>query len=876
MEMHERLAAALTGRYRIDREIGRGGMATVFLAEDLKHERKVALKVLHPELGVVLGVERFLTEIKTTANLQHPNILALFDSGEADGLVFYVMPYVEGETLRGRMTRLGQLSVGETVRIVQAAASALDYAHRRGVIHRDIKPENILLQDGQAMVADFGVAIAVQNATGQRITQTGMSVGTPQYMSPEQAAAEREVDGRSDQYSLAAVAYEMLAGEPPFTGPTAPAIVTKLMTEPPPPLDRRRPATPDHIVEAIHRALEKVPADRFETAAEFSEAVGSGKTGTYRAIRAAKIRRRASYLGAAAVLGIAAGIVIGRQGRATAPGDTATRRTLIELGETIRGGYGNFALARDGALIVSRDPSDAPARLVLRRLDRLVAVPVAGTELGVSPFISWNSRSLGFLRGNEIFVIPIEGGVATAVPNVRSGTYGSPDWTPDGRIVFTDSLGRLSMVRPDGSGLTALTTPAAAGAHISPRVLPNGKGVLFTIVNNRFGGSGSARIAVLSLQAREVRIVVEGGAATPDYDAGHVLYVRADRALMAVAFDQDALKPTGTPVSLGDRVALTVDGIAHYSAGRGLLVYQRVGAGSLLWLDRAGVTKRVIASEATFHSPRISPDGRRIAVDIDGAGGVADRDVWVVDHTSGTLSRLTNIGDAHDPVWTPDGLGVTFFSYAGVKHGAGPLYTVPLDRSRAPSPLRFVGGLDAKSVDTPGDWLQDGTGYVGATRSREQHGEAWLFPADGSAPRLLFNERVGVHSPRPSPDGRWLAYVGSETGRSEVYVGEMKHSGARVQVSQHGGSAPVWAHDGRMLYYLEPVGSTVNLMEASMGAGAAPAVLKRGIVIPGVRLESAVNHPNFDVSPDGRRFLIVVERDAGLVALSGWAAQLPR
>ena len=214
-----RLSAALADKYRIERELGAGGMATVYLAQDLKHDRKVALKVLRPELAAVIGAERFLSEIKTTANLQHPHILPLFDSGEADSFLFYVMPYVEGETVRDRISREKQLPVADAVRITTEVAAALDYAHRHGVIHRDIKPENILLHDGSALVADFGIALAASKAGGTRMTETGMSLGTPHYMSPEQAMGEREITARTDVYALGCVAYEMLMGEPPFTGP---------------------------------------------------------------------------------------------------------------------------------------------------------------------------------------------------------------------------------------------------------------------------------------------------------------------------------------------------------------------------------------------------------------------------------------------------------------------------------------------------------------------------------------------------------------------------------------------------------------------------------------------------------------------------------
>ena len=228
-----RLAAALADRYRIERELGQGGMATVYLAHDLKHDRKVAIKVLRPELAAVIGADRFLSEIRTTANLQHPHILPLFDSGAADSFLFYVMPFIEGESLRDRFSWEKQLSITDAVRIATEVASALDYAHRHNVIHRDIKPENILLHDGRALVADFGIALAASKAGGSRMTETGMSLGTPAYMSPEQAMGEREITARSDVYALGSVTYEMLVGEPPFTGPTAQSIVAKVMTTEP-------------------------------------------------------------------------------------------------------------------------------------------------------------------------------------------------------------------------------------------------------------------------------------------------------------------------------------------------------------------------------------------------------------------------------------------------------------------------------------------------------------------------------------------------------------------------------------------------------------------------------------------------------------------
>jgi serine/threonine protein kinase len=268
-----RLSAALSDRYRIESELGQGGMATVYRAHDVRHDRKVAIKILHPELAAVLGPERFLTEMKVTANLQHPHILPLFDSGTADGQLYYVMPLVEGESLRDRLTRERQLPIDDALRLAMEVAGALDYAHRHNVVHRDIKPENILLHDGSALVADFGIALAVSNAGDKRLTQTGLSLGTPHYMSPEQATGDKVVDGRTDISSLGCVLFEMLTGEPPFSGPSTQAIVAKVLTEAAPGIRARRPTVPPALEAVVLKAVQKLPADRFATPQAFAQAL---------------------------------------------------------------------------------------------------------------------------------------------------------------------------------------------------------------------------------------------------------------------------------------------------------------------------------------------------------------------------------------------------------------------------------------------------------------------------------------------------------------------------------------------------------------------------------------------------------------------------
>src|SRR5688572_679677 len=348
------LLEVLADRYRIERQIGQGGMATVYLAEDLKLERQVALKVLRPELGAVLGTERFLAEVKITARLDHPHILTLIDSGSAGGLLYYVLPYVRGESLRDLLNREQQLSVEQALAITKQVGSALDYAHRKGVVHRDIKPENILLQEGEAMLADFGIALAVQESGGSRLTETGLSLGTPYYMSPEQATGDRNLDARSDLYSLAAVLYEMLVGEPPMTGKNVQAVIAKLLTEAPMHVRTVRNTVPEHIDAAIAKALSKVPADRFASVADFSRALEAAPmaavsaTGSSIAMPSARPRsRRLAIVGAiAAVAVVGAVAALAASGRFRAEDTSAALRDRTQL--TFTGKVSAPTLSADG------------------------------------------------------------------------------------------------------------------------------------------------------------------------------------------------------------------------------------------------------------------------------------------------------------------------------------------------------------------------------------------------------------------------------------------------------------------------------------------------------------------------------------------------
>jgi eukaryotic-like serine/threonine-protein kinase len=436
----ERLTAAIVDRYRIERELGQGGMATVYLAHDIRHDRHVALKVLKPELAAVLGGDRFVQEIRTTAALQHPHILPLFDSGVADSFLYYVMPFIDGETLRSKLDRETQLGIDEAVRITVAIADALDYAHRRGIIHRDIKPENILLHEGRPMVADFGIALAVSAAAGGRMTETGLSLGTPHYMSPEQATAEKEISARSDIYSLASVLYEMLTGNPPHVGASAQQIIMKIVTEEAAPVTKLRRSVPPHVAAAVAKALEKLPADRFASANEFGSALtnpafASAKSpleGTHAVAK--KQRWQRAGLLAAGIVG--ALLATGMLALLEPPERTDVIRMTIEapadsavLSLRYHGDAGTMAdpiVSPSGTLIAFTVAKASGPSIYMRSTASFELTEIPGD--GKWPFFSPDGGSIGYLRGSEIWTMNL----ADAAP-ARAAALTESGWDIGGQ-----------------------------------------------------------------------------------------------------------------------------------------------------------------------------------------------------------------------------------------------------------------------------------------------------------------------------------------------------------------------------------------------------------------------------------------------------------
>jgi len=865
------LSAALADRYRIERELGAGGMAVVFLAHDLKHDRDVAIKVLHRDLGAALGGERFLAEIRTTARLQHPHILPLLDSGAAtEGLLYYVMPYVSGETLRSRLERERQLSLDDALRIAREVADALGHAHGLGIIHRDIKPENILLQGGHALVADFGIALAVQQAGGQRMTQTGLSLGTPQYMSPEQAMGDKAIDARTDIYALGAVTYEMLAGDPPFTGSSVQAIVAKVLAERPTPLRTLRDTVPPGVEHAVLTALAKLPADRYATAADFAAAL-TGQSAPTVAWADQNVRRPrwrdplVLGLGAAAlVLAAIAAALAARLGRNA--GDPFPVRTEITLDAD--GPVGAGVLSPDGQSVVFSGAarSGNGRAYYVRRLDQLTSREIPGTDRAWrSPAFSPDGKWIAFIQGRRRLVkVPLDGGAPVTLAPV--GDYGGLDWSPTGEIIlgFGIDEGLQGLLRINEAGgtlvpLTRVDTARKELSHQSPRVLADGKTVLFTIW---FGSLERSELAVTSLDDGKVVPLGILGATPLGVIDGRLVYLNADGLVMAVPFDLRTRRTSGTPTLVQDGVRFQGGGGSDHDevsmTSDGGLVYLRGNENRrLVWVDRSGRSSAAMDSTREFAHVRLAPNGRQAALTI--ATGTK-RDIWTLDLAGGTLTPLTTTGTSRNPMWSADGQRIL---YASTHSGRAGLWWQPADGS-GPAQLAVVPRLNPWFADLS----PDGRNVVyNAIASVNFDLESVSLDSTHQARELSASPTAIESHGRFSPDGRWVAYASDESGRVEVYVRAFSQTGGRVQISVAGGRRPIWGHDGKQLYYWE--GN--RLISAALSFGSAPAVVSRTSLFAG-RYED-----DYDVSKDGR-FLMIESKTSGLslVVVPNWRTDLER
>ena len=869
----DRLSRSLADRYRVERELGAGGMATVYLAEDLKHGRQVAIKVLRPELAAVIGPERFVREIRTIAALQHPHILGLIDSGEVEGTAYYVMPFVEGESLRDRLSREKQLPIGDAVRIAAEVASALDYAHRHGVIHRDIKPENILLHDGQALVADFGIALAASKSGGSRMTETGMSLGTPHYMSPEQAMGEREITPRSDVYALGVVTYEMLTGDPPFTGSTAQAIVARMMTEPPRSLVVQRHTIPPQVEAAVLTALEKLPADRFATAAEFGAALRAPQaarpdtaTRVTRAVARPRRWRRVAIAGMVAVAALGGFLVarVGRREEAVPMTFGRTTRVTWDPGLEILP-----AISPDGKSVAYGQGRTARMQIYVRPVSGGRAIRLTDDTTGIQSHPRWSpdgSRVL-FLAGGGVFSAPATGGPARPeVPPGRPSAVVSATYSPDGETIAYVVGDSLFLRKADGTSrpLAAFIEPSVCSWSPSGELIACDSGnVLSFVVGEAFGNLSPGSIVVVRVSTGAVTRVTDsltvnqGPVWSPD---SRWLYFISSRHGPRDIYAQ---RVAATGRREGDAIRLTTGLGAHtisLSADGRRLAYAAYTSTSNVWALTPSAGKVLSATDAervtrgnqTIENVNLSRDGDWLYYDSDLAGNM---DLYRMRLSTGVSERLnTDSADDFAPWPSPDGREIAFHSWRSGK--SRDIYVMPLD-----------GGPVQRVTDTPlqealVSWSPDGNalafceftargglwiarrtnGVWGKPVRRLDHGfwPVWspdgrhivistsivagsvvVVPSDSGPERVVVDAAAGIAADKTfwTGDGATLVFRGRDpSARRSLYTVPVAGGAPRQIAVVDNGAGVVrggWAYSAKRIYFgMQEQESDISVIEA--------------------------------------------------------------
>ena len=855
----ERLNAALADRYRIERHLGEGGMATVYLARDLRHDRNVAIKVLKPELAAVLGAERFVVEIRTTASLQHPHILPLFDSGTADGFLFYVMPFVEGETIRAKLNRETQFGVDEAVRIAREVADALDYAHRHGVIHRDIKPENIMLHDGRALVMDFGIALAVSAAGGGRMTETGLSLGTPHYMSPEQATADKEISGRSDIYSLASVLYEMLAGQPPHLGGSAQQIIMKIIAEPVQPVTRLRRSVPANVASALDRALEKLPADRFESAKAFAEALvtpgftygGGSSTHAESMPIAGKRPSSAGRRGlvVASTVAVIATMVAGWSWLEREPPPQVMRFDLT-VGPAPLAGW-DVQISPDGTMLTYSGRITGETNGIFVR--RLASEPefrmIAGTESGTHPTFSPDSRWILFHRNRDgaMVRVPVGGGSQTTV--LMNPVGFNPHWGTPGQIVYSGPPGIFLL---PATGGTPKLLKGLSGRR--PFLLPDGSGVL--------GHVGAGDAAVYDLRTDSITVLVPNARHPMYVPTGHLLYGDDQGGISAVRFDLKRHRVVGEPVRVLERAASSISArgisvsnngtLVHHEGLRGLSAHTR-----LVVLGPARRADTLPLPRDRWREPKFSASGRFVALSRAGI----DTNIYTFDLASRTTTQITFGGENYHPIWSPDDTRLAFARNDGDGRS---LRVKAADNSGSETVL--LAGIRASI--SPVAWLRDDLLVYRSIAGMYQ--DVMTLSLDSGSTPQRYNAGSDASL---SPDGRFAAITVLQTTASEVLIRDFPTPVGQWKVSPSGGLRPRWSRDGQFVHYWkagtadEVDSQGVRGFESSLDTlfrvrvERTPAVVVRAPEVVTVLRRGLAS---WDLHPDGKRFIVAVpDRDGG-------------
>ena len=856
------------GPYEILSAIGAGGMGEVFRAHDSKLDRDVAIKVL-PEAFAQddKRMTRFQREAKVLASLNHTNIASIYGLEDSSNVRALVMELVEGPTLAD-LIKQGPMAIDEAVPIAKQICDALEYAHERGIVHRDLKPANVKVTPEDAVkVLDFGLAKALETDAGsadistsptisRMATLAGVLLGTAAYMSPEQARA-KPVDRRADIWAFGCVLYEMLTGKMAFRGESVTDTLAAVIKAEPD-WSQLPAATPMRVRVLLRRCLQKDPKQRLRDIGDARislEEVLSGASEGVSSLGAGgpTLRRVLPWAAALFVAGVVlAGATVWILKPSPAPPPRPVTRAVITLppGQRLAGLTGPaLALSPDGshlAYVATTIQPGGTQQIYLRAMESLESRPIPGTEGAATPFFSPDGQWLGFFADGKLKKVSVGGGSAVTVAD---GTYpGGASWSSQGIIAFSPAVTSALRQVSDAGGTPHALNRFGRGdiSHRWPEFLPGGTAVLFAA-----GVTGSnwsnAQVVVQSVLTGERRNLIQR-ATNPRYaPSGHLVYAQGG-SLMAAPFDAQRLEVTGTIVPVVEGVLQSpVSGAAQYSiSATGSLVYIPGGVSAaqhrMVWVSRAGVEQPIATPPHAYFAPRLSPDGRRVAVSLTGQ----ESQIWLYDLSRETLTRLTLEGSTNTaPVWTPDGKRITF---ASNKDGPVSIYWEMADGS---------GGLERLSTgennQIPFSWSHDGQLLTFLEVDATTGNDIWVLQlSDRKAQPFLrtpFNESV----PQFSPDGRWLAYISDESGHFEIYVQPYPGPGSKWQISTEGGTEPVWNPNGRELFYRS--GEKMMTVDISTQPGFAagkPRMLFEGRYEP-----TPLTTPNYAVSPDGQRFLML-------------------
>jgi serine/threonine protein kinase/Tol biopolymer transport system component len=864
------------GPYEIIALLGVGGMGEVYRARDPRLDRDVAIKVL--PTGFASDREylrRFEQEARAVAALNHPNILAVYDVGEHQSAPYIVSELLEGETLRSRTS--GPVPQRRALEYAQQIARGLAAAHERGIVHRDLKPENVFIKtDGSAKILDFGLAKLAQPhplAAGGNLstlaqdTTPGAIMGTVGYMAPEQVRGEA-ADHRSDIFAFGAILYEMLSGRRAFAKETSAETLTAILKEDPSDLAAVDRAVAPGLSRIVNRCLEKSPAARFQSSQDLAFALGQLETASGASVAVRPTVPRSSrwlpwVLFAGAALAWLITSVLWRMTAAPeTPAAMPVRFQIQPPGPVSFTASGNYiAVSPDGRWIAFAAGSAGTQQgLWVQALDSLTATPLPGTERATQPFWSADSRHIGFFADGKLKRIAASGGPARTICDADLSTGAA--WSQNGTIVVSSYRGPLMRVAAAGGvpvSASVLDSSRPDEGHVYPQFLPDGDHFLFYVRSTDPERRG---IYVQSLGSTEARRVVPAESRFV-YVPGYLVYGR-DGVLMAHPFDALNARVTGDPIATADRIeqAPETGNIVFSGSVAGVLVYRdssRMSVSRLVWRDRAGSEIGVIGDANTYRNPRLSPDGRRIAVEL--LDRLGNRDIWILDDR-GTASRFAGgAGRDASPVWSRDGKRIAW-------QGNTSVYVKDV-----------MGGREEVLRNEPwipDDWLHDGTGLLyhpGNPRA------VWLLPLAGPdrTPRpIVEGSSITTHA-RVSPDGQWVAFASTDSGTFQVYVQRLRTGTNRVPVSIEGGLQPKWRPDGRELFYLGLNGMLMSV-PITLGESTVEALRPQPLFDTRIEPTTGTIWHQYDVSPDGTRFLLTVPliAESAVTIVVNWPSLVTR